>query len=236
MIFEQDDLTDDKLIAHGKRGVFVIPDKLSAKYLARFNFSPDVVVDVGVSRGSDFLYELFPRTKTLLIDPYPGFEDICRKRYGDEYNFDYFECAVGAEAGKSTLKIQSDDIGKSTLGVPTTMQGQNTVKEVEVDVKTLDSVCRPYSGKIGLKIDTEGHEYEVLKGASETLRRAEFVIAEVSIKKRYWGGYRFSDVIALMREHDFEMLDLLNPIWRVHMFWDCLFVKTNSPLFSSRTI
>lgn len=236
MLIDQDDLTDEELIAQAKRGIFVIPDKLTAKYLTRFNFSPDLVVDVGVSRGSDFLYELFPKTKTLLIDPYPGFEDICRSQYGDKYDFDYFECAVGADAGKSTLKIQSDDIGKSTLGMPTTMQGQKTVKEVEVEVTTLDNLCKVYPGKVGLKIDTEGHELEVLKGAAETLRRTEFVIAEVSIKKRYWGGYRFSDMISLMKEHDFEILDMLNPIWRVHMFWDCLFVKANSPLFASRTI
>lgn len=236
MILEADDLTDEKLMAHSKRGIFIIPDKLTPQYLGRFNFTPDVVVDVGVSRGSDFLYDLFPKTKTLLIDPFPGFENICRKRYGDRFDFDYFECAVGAEDGKSVLKIQSDDIGKSTLGMPTTMQGQRTEKEVDVQVRTLDSICKAYPGKLGLKIDTEGHELEVLKGAEETLGRTEFVIAEVSIKKRYWGGYRFSDVIALMQKHNFEILDILNPVWRVHMFWDCLFVKKDSPLFASRTI
>jgi FkbM family methyltransferase len=236
MILEEDDLTDEKLLAHSRRGIYIIQDKMTPRYLSRFEFKPDVVIDVGVSHGSDFLYELFPTTKTVLIDPLPGYEEICRKKFANKYDFDFFQCAVGAEPGKAVLKIQSDNASKSTLGNPTTMQGQHTEKEVEVDVKTLDGIAAAYPGKIGLKIDTEGHELEVLKGAKEALKRTEFVLAEVSIKKRYWGGYRFSDVIAFMKEHEFEILDVLNPIWRVHMFWDCLFVKANSPLFASRTI
>ncbi|UES56794.1 FkbM family methyltransferase [Roseibium aggregatum] len=236
MILEEEDLTIEKLTAHSKRGIYIIPDKMSSNYLARFEFSPDVVVDVGVHSGTDFLYELFPKTKTLLIDPFPGFEKTCIERFGQKYDFEYFHCAVGAAPGKSTLKVQGDNIGKSTLGLPTTMQGQNTREEFDVEVKTLDSICKNYAGKVGLKIDTEGHELEVLKGASDTLKRTEFIIAELSIKKRYWGGYRFSEVVSFLQENDFEIIDILNPIWRVHMFWDCLFVKKDSDLFKSRVI
>ncbi len=236
MILEPEDLTTEKLTAHAKRGIYIIPDKMQPEYLSRFAFNPDVVVDVGVSRGSDFLYELFPKTKTILIDPLPGYEEIVNKKFGTKYDFDFFHCAVGAEPGKAMLKIQSDNASKSTLGNPTTMQGQHTEKEVEVEVRTVDDIVSKYRGKIGLKIDTEGHEFEVLKGSKEALKRTEFVLAEVSIKKRYWGGYRFSDIVAFMAENGFEIIDMLNPIWRVHMHWDCLFIKKDSPLFASRTI
>lgn len=128
---------------------------MQPEYLSRFAFNPDVVVDVGVSRGSDFLYELFPKTKTILIDPLPGYEEIVNKKFGTKYDFDFFHCAVGAEPGKAMLKIQSDNASKSTLGNPTTMQGQHTEKEVEVEVRTVDDIVSKYRGKIGLKIDTE---------------------------------------------------------------------------------
>lgn len=236
MIFEKEDLTEERLKAYSRRGVYVIPDKMTPEYLRRFNFAPDVVVDVGVSNGSDFLYSLFPTTKTLLIDPLPDFEEKIRAKFDGKYDFDYFHCAAGREPGEATLRIQSDNASKSTLANPTRMQGQNTEKEVTVPVKTLDAITDNYPGKIGLKIDTEGFEMEVLGGAIETLKRTEFVLAEVSVKERYVGGYRFSDVIAFMREHGFEIIDMLNPVWRVHMFWDCLFIKADSPLFSARAI
>lgn len=236
MIFEKDDLTEEKLKAFSRRGVYVIPDKMTPEYLRRFGFTPDVVIDVGVSNGSDFLYELFPTVKTVLVDPLPDFEEKIRTRFGTKYDFDYFHCAAGRQAGSAKLQIQSDNASKSTLAQPTRMQGQNTEREVVVDIKTIDSIAANYAGKVGLKIDTEGFEMEVLGGSIETLKRCEFVLAEVSVKERYVGGYRFSDVVTFMAGHGFEIIDMLNPIWRVHMFWDCLFIKKDSPLFSSRSI
>ncbi|ANK73724.1 hypothetical protein FA04_14510 [Ensifer adhaerens] len=236
MIFEPEDLTEEKLKAHARRGVYVLPDKMTAGYLKRFAFSPDVVIDVGVSRGSDFLYELFPKAKTLLVDPLPDFEANIKRKFGAKYDFEFFHCAAGREPGKASLKVQSDNASKSTLAEPTRIQGQNTAKEVEVDIRTIDDIAKDFAGKVGFKIDTEGFELEVLSGATETLKRTEFVLAEVSIKTRFEGGYRFSDIVMFMRENGFEIIETLNPVWRVHMFWDCLFVKADSPLFSSRAI
>ncbi len=236
MIFGTSDLSEEKLKSYARQGVIVIPDKMTAEYLGKFSFSPEVVIDVGVSRGSDFLYQLFPRAKTLLVDPLPDFREQIVRRLGDQYDFEFFHCGAGSRAGSATLQIQSDNISKSTFGTPTRIQGQNTIKKVDVAIRTIDEIAAPFKGKVALKIDTEGHELEVLKGSAETLKRAEFVIAEVSIKARYEGGYRFSDVVLFMRDNGFEIIDTLNPIWRVHMFWDCLFVKADSPLFSSRAI
>lgn len=236
MIFENEELTEERLKSYARRGFYVIPDKMTPEYMRRFNFAPDVVVDVGVSNGSDFLYPLFPKAKTLLVDPLPDFDAKIRAKFNGKYDFEYFHCAAGREPGEATLRIQSDNASKSTLANPTRMQGQNTEKEVEVEIKTLDSITANYPGKVGLKIDTEGFEMEVLGGAIETLKRTEFVLAEVSVKERYIGGYRFSDVITFMRDNGFEIIDMLNPIWRVHMFWDCLFIKKDSPLFSSRSV
>jgi hypothetical protein len=65
---------------------------------------------------------------------------------------------------------------------------------------------RPY----GLKIDAEGSELEVIRGATNSLRDAEFVIAEVSVLPRFEGGHGFARFIGELDERGFEVCDFLD--------------------------
>jgi FkbM family methyltransferase len=59
-----------------------------------------------------------------------------------------------------------------------------------------------------LKLDTQGSELNVLRGASATLARTALVEVEVEFCPMYAGQPLFSDVDALLRSHDFELLYL----------------------------
>jgi hypothetical protein len=61
----------------------------------------------------------------------------------------------------------------------------------------------------GLKIDTEGFELEVIEGAPKFLRKTQFVIAEVSISKRFVEGYSFSEFTEVMIRNGFFLWDLM---------------------------
>jgi FkbM family methyltransferase len=81
-------------------------------------------------------------------------------------------CALGDEEGLALLNITSTDGGGSTLDqhIPT-KQHQTVLRQESCLVKTLDSF-KLFEGKIGLiKIDVEGHELAVLRGAKETLAK-----------------------------------------------------------------
>jgi hypothetical protein len=64
--------------------------------------------------------------------------------------------------------------------------------------------------RIGLKIDTEGYELEVLRGAVETLPSCAFVICEASIQKRFHDSYEFSQLVAFMFDHGFRISTILD--------------------------
>jgi len=78
-----------------------------------------------------------------------------------------------------------------------------------VEVTTLDSIAAAYPGQAGLKIDTEGHEAEVLAGAAATLQRCQFVILELSLTERFDPTPRPSAIFALLAAAGLEFRDVL---------------------------
>ena len=62
------------------------------------------------------------------------------------------------------------------------------------------------SCKIGIKIDTEGYELEVIKGAKETLRKTEFVLLEARHNHiSFHNQYKLSELMRLMSDNDFVL-------------------------------
>jgi hypothetical protein len=64
-------------------------------------------------------------------------------------------------------------------------------------------------GPYVLKIDTEGNELNVLRGACDTLEDTWLVIAEVSVHERFHGSYRFFDLLSFMDRAGFEVGNVL---------------------------
>ena len=61
-----------------------------------------------------------------------------------------------------------------------------------------------------IKIDTEGNELNVLRGASSTLRSTDFVILEVSIAERFKNSYQFEDLVSIMGDNGFSLFSILS--------------------------
>ena len=59
-------------------------------------------------------------------------------------------------------------------------------------------------GKIGVKIDTEGFELNVIKGASKTLKSVDFVLAEVRHNhESFKNMYTLAEFVEEMHKHNF---------------------------------
>jgi hypothetical protein len=88
----------------------------------------------------------------------------------------------------------------------------DTLTPRRVQVTTIDRIIAKHAfpEPFGLKIDTEGAELEVIRGAAATLERTLFVIAEVDVlHNRFEGSYSFAQFIAAMDQAGFEVCDLL---------------------------
>jgi FkbM family methyltransferase len=171
-------------------------------------FSPRTVIDVGAAAGTPELYQLFPHAHHVLIEPLEEFadqlEEIARAVDGE-----YIGMAIGAKPGVASMNIEAILV-TSSLKKP--IGGPSPIELRQVPINSLDQLLeeRQWQPPFGLKIDTEGSEREVIEGGLRVLEEAQFVIAEVSVTKRFESSSTSGDFIALMTSRGFGVVDVID--------------------------
>ena len=170
----------------------------------------DNIIDVGVAYGTPWLYEQFPDAELLLVDPVEKSSALEHALKDRAHTF--VHCALGAESGVAQVNVNLDQPSRSSLLKRTTLtQTDDHYRTTEIEVETLDRLAKnfPTNSTYGLKVDTEGYELEVLRGATNTLKHCSFVICEASIQERFKNSYRFEDLVCFMRSHGFGVEAIL---------------------------
>ena len=99
--------------------------------VARLGFVPRVVIDVGVAKGTFALYNTFPDSYHLLIEPLEEFEEDIRSIL-KKYKGTYVIAAASSETGNIEINVHTDHLDGSSFyretmgsefdGVPRTVQ------------------------------------------------------------------------------------------------------------------
>jgi FkbM family methyltransferase len=197
----------------------------------RKSWNPGTIVDIGTAAGTPELYRAFPNAYYVMVEPleefHPAIATLLTRMRGEAHCL-----AIGAK--EETIQIQVDgEFTRSSLHARTAAtRTQSSLEEREIEVTTLDRLMskRAWPEPYGLKIDTEGHEDKVIEGASAFLRKAEFVIAEVSVANRFEGSYRFAEFIGLMDSKGWRLTDILRAPRRGDsvLFIDAVFSRAGS--------
>ena len=134
-----------------------------------------VSIDVGAKLGM-YTYRLLRHSKAVVaFEPIPLLATMLRTVFTGR-PCRIMNCALSDAAGRTTMRIPFGSNGEVKFG-RSTIESSNPlshddvarVEEIEVEVKTLDDCDLTGIGFI--KIDVEGHELAVLRGARRTLQR-----------------------------------------------------------------
>ena len=125
-------------------------------------------IDVGAHVGKHTKRMAIKGTTVYAFEPNPNVFGILRGNVKDFSNIEVFKIALGERRAEAVFYIYKEH-PTSAFGSLYNLYGRKNVEEIVVNVRTLDSFAFHNVGLI--KIDTEGCEYIILKGAIKTLRR-----------------------------------------------------------------
>jgi FkbM family methyltransferase len=176
--------------------------------LARCGVEIDTVLDVGVYEGTPELVEAFPKTPHLLFEPLPSvlpriesFYAGVRHRVFNVACFDRpGECwIVGRSADRSGIETHS-----YVSDAPVAPGTGDVVTCRPIRRVRLDALDLPLGERMLLKVDVDGVDLEVLKGAEGIFDRVHVVIVEAALptllaRATYLAskGFRLHEVIDL---------------------------------------
>lgn len=170
------------------------------------------VLDVGGHHGQFTLFALesFPSAKVICIEPQSEGVAKLRELFADEPRVEELQYGLSDVAGRFELQVSASSDSSSLLPITSHQTdahpGTALVATEMVDVVTLDSLLTEEIARPSLlKIDVQGNELAVLKGAAETLEQIDEVFVECSFVELYEGQALADEVIALLTERGFRL-------------------------------
>ena len=139
----------------------------------RSTLNPNVIVDVGANYGftGALLGTRFPRAKLILVEPDPKLGRYIRMNMAQNNIAEYLlyesmcseTAGQGAEFGINPVSSQDNRV-----------TGLRGWKSITVQTVSISNILVDHSDKrVFIKLDTQGHETQVIKGAEDFLANSE---------------------------------------------------------------
>ena len=160
----------------------------------------DVIFDVGANIGSLTLIaaKMVGKNGNVL-----AFEPSKKIFEALNYNIELnkftncktYNVALGEKNGEQNWQEKSAD-DQSKINI--------SQSKIKVKMSQLDEYSAPFSKIDLLKIDVEGYEYFVLKGAIETLKKTDCIYFEAKESHANHYNYSISNIIVFLKTHNFD--------------------------------
>ena len=158
----------------GKHGLTVPEEKFLARSIGRLQVG--VLLDVGANSGaySRLLHRLAPGAKIIAFEPHPTTFAVLQRNLINFPEITLINQAIGDSVGQLILYDFefSDGSTQASLSESAVALFSSDIVKHPVDCTTIDKfmVSSNIDRIAFLKIDTEGHDLSVLRGASSALR------------------------------------------------------------------
>jgi len=170
------------------------------------------VVDVGAHTGlvADALEFLYRPDRLWAVEPNPARAAVLEERFRGRPQVVVVKCCLGETDGEATLNVYEFDAASSLFSCRAGHLASLGLSERSTQVKVPMSTLRALiPGDLAvldlLKLDCQGAELAVLRGAGERIRDIRWLFCEVSIDPVYDGAPLWGELHDFLRSHGFEL-------------------------------
>jgi FkbM family methyltransferase len=181
-----------------------------------------VCFDIGANEGQTIeLFKIvFDQPKIHAFEPGLAAFDKIRSRFEKDPNVSLYRTAMGSESAMRDLITYDDSRLSSFLPIDKSMENRfrdlRPARSEKVKILTVDSFVQ--ENRIEridiLKIDTQGFDLEVLKGAAGSLEKGiiQYVFLELNFVKMYSGQGKPSDITDFLASYNLYLIDFYEKV------------------------
>ncbi len=177
-------------------------------YLKSIGYEPHTIIDVGAFEGywSKSASKIFKDTVFYLVEPQNDKKDIIDLNMSN-VNYHFSNQLLGA--------LDDQDVSFYKMGTGSSYYPENTdAARIEVKLKTLTLDTFFKSNNIQLKksllkLDTQGSELDILKGAKLSLKEIDFILIELSLVNYNLNAPTYLEILSYLNSEGFVLFDIL---------------------------
>jgi FkbM family methyltransferase len=214
-----------------------IPDhEASMKRLKGQGFTPDLIFDIGAYHGdfSQMCLNIWPESRIIAFEALPEKAELLKSRFKGK-SVQTIEGIVGDEV-RENVEFFADETSSSVLA----SQELTPKKKIRQKMFTLDELCikNNLNAPDLLKIDSQGYEYQILKGFEKNLKSVKVILLELNFIEVYYHVNLAHEVIKFLADNGFVIYDICEihrrPLDMALFQIDFMFVKQHSQLRSDK--
>jgi FkbM family methyltransferase len=195
-----------------------------------------IVFDVGANKGqvTDRYAAMFPGAEIHAFEPFPDFKEEFLSRHGSNNMINWVNKALSERVGTTDYYINkntdTNSLLKSVLIGAASDKSCRNVSSFQVQTETIDHYCTMHTiDAIDiLKLDTQGSELAILKGAKKMLeeKKIALIYAEAFFQPQYENSPLLYDIANYLKEFGYFLEDIYEPYYneRFLLWCDAIFI------------
>ena len=184
----------------------------------KVGLNPTIIFDIGANIGQtvDFYHDIYPNASIYSFEPIPKTYAELKKNCSGKQNAKTFNIAFGEKKESMSIQVVKDETSVvnslSNKFQDNLKSDSESYETVNIEVERLDDFVKENGiEKIDLlKIDTEGYEVQVLKGATELLEsgKVSAIICEAGFMRSNPRNTYFGDINDILEKHGYALFGI----------------------------